>query len=187
MDVLRSDGSEGLTEAVFESEHRTSFGSAEELLDLGPALLDGIEVGGIRRQIAKLGSALLNQITHALHFVSGQIVHHHDVAGLELRAQHLFDVSQEDVTIGGRFDGHDGDPSRGTHGTQHGKRSPVPSGCAFGDSLSADATPVTSRHLRRDAAFVQKYQPFRVDLAGLFAPEAAPDLTVRGVLLGGVE
>jgi hypothetical protein len=33
--------------------------------------------------------------------VRGDIVHHHDLAGLELRTQHVFQIGPENVAVGG--------------------------------------------------------------------------------------
>ena len=45
MNVVRSNGGEGVGEAFFESGKRAGLGGPQVLLDLGPALFDGVEVG----------------------------------------------------------------------------------------------------------------------------------------------
>ena len=51
--VLGSDGGQGLGDALFKSGQRSGFSRAEQLLDLGPALLDGIQV----RRVGRLSSS----------------------------------------------------------------------------------------------------------------------------------
>ncbi len=45
LNVVRSNGGEGVGEALFEGGKRAGLGSPQVLLDLGPALFDGVEVG----------------------------------------------------------------------------------------------------------------------------------------------
>ena len=45
MNVVRSNGGEGAGEAFFEGGKSAGLGGPQMLLDLGPALFDGVEVG----------------------------------------------------------------------------------------------------------------------------------------------
>jgi len=187
LEVVRRDGGEGLAEAMVQGEEGSSLGRSQALLDLGPALLNRVEVGGVGRQIPEFGSGGLDEIANPVDFVSGQVIHDHYVAGPKLRTEHLFQISQKDLAIRSRFDGHGGDPTGAADRAQHSECAPVPARSAFGDACPARTTPVTPGHLRGHATFVQENQLFRIDPARFFAPEAAPDLALGGVLLGGVE
>ena len=51
--VLRCEGGESLAKSLLEGNYGTGFERAELLLHLGPALLDGIEVGRVGRQVQR--------------------------------------------------------------------------------------------------------------------------------------
>ena len=72
----------------------------KQLLDLRPSLLNRVEVGGIGRPVNQAGSRGGDELLHPGHFVRGQIVHDDYLSGMELRAQHLLQIGQEDIAIG---------------------------------------------------------------------------------------
>ena len=69
-------------------------------LELGEGHLDRVEIGAVGRQEAQLGPGPVDGLAHGGTAVGGGVVHHHDVAGLERRHQHLFDVGQEGSAMG---------------------------------------------------------------------------------------
>ena len=99
--VLRCEGSESLAKSLLEGSDRTGFESPELLLHLSPALLDGVEVGRVGRQVTERGPGLLDEFSDAVHFVSSEVIHDDQLAGFQLWAEDLFQISQEDVSIGG--------------------------------------------------------------------------------------
>jgi len=78
-------------------------GRTKQLFDLGPALLDRIEVGPVGWQVSQFRAGAFDQFPDAPHFVGGEIVHHHNVAGFQLRAQYLFHVGEKDIPVRSRF------------------------------------------------------------------------------------
>ena len=93
--VLGSKGSDGVGDGLFQREQVAGLGTAQQLFDLRPTLFNGVEVGGIGWQVAQLRFGSLDQFSDAIDFVSRQVVHHDNIAGLKLRAQHLFQIGQE--------------------------------------------------------------------------------------------
>ena len=91
--VGRGDFAEGVVEVLFEAKERSSFGGAQVLLQLGPTLLDGIEVGRVGRQVKQFRVCGLDSVSDAAHLVCGKIVHHHYVAGPERGTHHLVQIS----------------------------------------------------------------------------------------------
>ena len=53
---------------------------AEERLELGECLLDGVEVGAVGRQKEELGADVADGTANRAGFVAADIIHHHDVA-----------------------------------------------------------------------------------------------------------
>jgi len=74
-----------------------------ELLKLG---IQVAQVGRARWQVKQGGASGLNQLPYSTDFVRGQIVQDHDIVGFQLGTQNLFQVGEKDVSVGGRFDGH---------------------------------------------------------------------------------
>lgn len=73
-------------------------------LEFGKGLFDGIEIGTVGRQVVDLRAPTRDQLTHARHFVRGEIVEDNKIARAQLGAEHLLEVSGEDVAIEGSFD-----------------------------------------------------------------------------------
>ena len=180
------EGSEGISEGVLQRGKGSGLQNAQSLFDLGPAFLDGVEVGRIGRQIEQRRSGLANAFGNTLHLMGTQVVHDHDLTGSELRTQYVIQVSQEDVSVGGRFNRHDSDPAGNGDGAQYGHRSPVASRNAFMKPGATHGAAIAPRHLRGDATFVEEDEPRRIDLPG-FAPAFSLGLDPFEVLLSGVE
>ena len=160
---------------------------AQTLLDDGPAGLDGVEVRRVGRQVSKLGTGGFDQCSYPIDFVRGEIVHHYHLAGLQSRAEHVFEIGQEHIPIGRRLDRHHRLPSFEADGTQHGDGSPASIRCAFADSLAAARSAIESRHVRGHTAFIEKYEPFRIDAGGFRSPLFPPPGLFGTVLLTGVQ
>jgi hypothetical protein len=93
--VLRSDGSDGLRDRRFQLIENAGLHSSQELFQLGPGLLDGIEVGRVGRQVQQLRAAAFQQPAHSFDLVRAQIVEDNDVARLQPWSEHLFHKSQK--------------------------------------------------------------------------------------------
>jgi hypothetical protein len=65
--------------------HQSSFSRTQQLVDLRPGLLDGIEVGRVGRQLEQLRAASLDQLSHSGHHVRRQVVHRYHLSGLQPR------------------------------------------------------------------------------------------------------
>jgi hypothetical protein len=62
-------------------------------------LLDGVKVRRVGGQENDAGCPLLDQLPHPGAFVDGEVVHHHDPAALQRRAQQLPQVEPEGLAI----------------------------------------------------------------------------------------
>lgn len=132
--VLWGEGSESFAESLLEGDYGASFESAELLLHLGPTLLDGVEVGRVGRQVAERSSGLLDKLSDAVHLVSSQVVHDDQLPRFQLWAKDLFQISQEDISIGGRLNGHNGHPAGNAHCSQYSQCAPVTGGNSLIDA-----------------------------------------------------
>jgi len=99
----------------------------------------------------------------------------------------MLDVGQENLRVGGRFDGHSCDHAAKAHRAQDGHDLPVTAGRRFVDALAAERTRIQPCHRSSHTAFVQKNQPFRRDRTDLGDELFTPLEVGFGVAFRGVE
>lgn len=185
--ILGRNGRERFGESVLESGDRTGLERAQLLFDLCPAFFDRVEVWRVGRQVTERGAGLFDEFPDTVHFMGSQIVHDDQLTGLQLRTQDVFQISPEDIAIGGCFDRHCSHPSGNTDRSQHRQRSPAAGRNSFVDARAIQPTSITPRHFRGDAALVNEDELRRIDLSGFLPPELALCFDSLAVLLGGVE
>src|ERR1039457_6122923 len=56
---------------------RASLVRAEQLFELGPSLLYGVQIGRVRWQVEQLGSCRFDSFAYSVDVVRTEIVHHH--------------------------------------------------------------------------------------------------------------
>jgi len=156
------------------------------LFDLSPAQFDRIEVGRVGRQVAKGGTCCLNELTNAFDLVGRQVVHDHNLAGLELWAQHVFQIGQEHIPIGRCFNRHRSHPSVDADSSQQSQRAPI-AGSAVRYTFAHWTTSISPRHLRGGAAFIEENQIPNGHLIDGVAVLLALFLNPFGILLSGVK
>src|SRR3989337_1795119 len=102
---------------------------------------------------------------------------------LQPGTQHLFQVSQKDIPVGGRLHGHGGQQPLRAHRSQQGQCAPVASGRSFPDSFPARRATVAPGHLRGRAALIHKHPQPGIDRLYLLLPCLAALPVFRRVLL----
>src|SRR5271165_3134560 len=65
--VVCGNGGDGLSGGLLQGFHQPGLGRTQQLFDLRPSLLDGIEVRRVGRQIEQLRPASLDQLSHSCH------------------------------------------------------------------------------------------------------------------------
>ena len=78
---------------------RSFGGFSKQRFELGEHLLDGIEIGTIRRQEEKPCADRTDGAAYGVALVAAEIVHDDDVAGLERRHEELLDIGFEAFAI----------------------------------------------------------------------------------------
>ena len=118
------------------------------MLDLGEELFDPIGIGGVLRQEEQPRAGLADGGADRPGLVRAEIVHHDDVAGLQLRHQHLFDIDKEacrvDRTVDdpGRADAINAQGGNERHGV------PVAEGSVSEQPFAARRPASQRRHVR---------------------------------------
>ena len=148
-------------------------GVAHPMLDLGEGLLDRIEVRGIGRQEPEPGAGGPDGLTDGCGLVAAQIVHDHDVAGLQGRQQLLLDIGAEAFTVDRAIeDAWRGEPVAAQR-TEEGQGSPMAVRGKAAQAL-APRTPAAQRcHVGLDPCLVDEDQTRRIE-ATLPRPPAPP-------------
>ena len=185
--ILGRNGGECFGESMLEGGDGAGLERAQLLFDLCPALFDRVKVRRVGWQVTKCGSGSFDEVAYAVDFVRSEVIHDDQLTGLQLRTQDVFEVSSEDVTIGGRFDRHRSHPSGNADRSQYGQCPPASGRNSFFNARPVQRTSVTPRHFRGDAALVNEDELRRIDLSGFLLPEPALAFDSLTVLLGGVE
>ncbi len=181
------DGGQQGFDGVIEGLYGACLHGSESCFELRPCLLDRIEVGRVGRQVEQGSSAGLDPLPYAGDLVGAEVVHHDDVSGSQLRAQHLVQVGEEDLAVGGGLDGHSGDDAVHAQRAQDGEHLPVAAGYVVAHSLASLGAAIEPSHLRRDAAFIQINQVFRSDRPDTCEEGLAAEEVLFRVALGGVQ
>ena len=185
--VLRGDCGQGLGDSGLQRFQTSGLGRAQEMFDLGPGLLDGIEVRRVGRQLQQTSSRACHELAHARYLVGRQVIHDHHLPGTQPRTQDLLPIGQENISVAGLGNGHRSLQAAGGQRRQPSYRAPVTVGRGFPHPFATPRSAVIAGHLRGRAALVQKHQLVGSDRAYLGPPRLPPTLGFRRVLLLGVE
>ncbi len=98
---------------------------AEERLQFGERLFNGIEVRAVGRKKSQQGSRLLDRGAHRGLFVGGEIVEHNDIARPQRGHQDLLDVGPEGGVVDRPIEHGSGRQGRGAQRRDDGVRLPV--------------------------------------------------------------
>jgi len=155
-------------------------------LELGEGIFDRIEVGTVRRQIAKFGATGLDSLPDADDLVGGQIVHDDDVAWAQGRRQHLLDPGEEALSVHRTVQKHRCNKARELEAADKSDGFPmtVRNRCTAALALWRPATKAC--HLRRKSALIDKDQVFGVKIVLALCPILARCLYISTFLLAGM-
>jgi hypothetical protein len=68
---------------------------------------------------------LFDEFSYAVDFMRSQIIHDNQLARFQLRTKDIFQISQEDIAVGGGLNGHSGHPAGNTDRSQHRQCAPA--------------------------------------------------------------
>ena len=158
---------------------------AQVRLEFGEGLLDRIEVGRVRRQVAKRGAGLFDQAAHLFALVRTEIVHDDDVAWLKGRNERLFDIGLEAFGVHRPVEDHGRGQAVDAQASGEGGDLPVAvRGAAF-QALAARTAAVKTRHVGGAARLIDEDQFSRIEPFLIGRPEGAGGRHVGARLLAG--
>ena len=163
----------------------SGLGFSQQRLELGEDLLDGIEIGTIGRQEEELGADGAQGGSHGDTFVAAEIVHDHDVAGLEGWQQELVDPGEEADAIDGAVEQTGRGNAVVSEGGEEGHRRPAAVRRLGGERLSPAGPTVAPGHVGLGPGLIDEHQPARIDAVLVLLPPRPPTGDVRPILLAG--
>jgi hypothetical protein len=175
---------EGISDGVLEGVDGSGGGFAQAGFELGIRILDRVEIRRIGWQQQEVGAAGLDQGADGEAFMCRQIVHHDDVAGIEGRRQHLFDIGAESGGIHRPVECHRCSQGGAAQCGGEGRGQPMTVGDRGAAALTTFGAAVKPRHLGRGAGLVDEDQLVGIKLWGELTPSLARRRNVGSILLG---
>lgn len=160
-------------------------GEAHPVLDLGEGLLDGVEIGRVRRQVPEPGAGGPNHVPDGGRLVGAEIVHDDDVAGLQHRDELLLDIGPETLAVDRSVEDTRCHELVAAERAEEGQRAPV---AVRGEAAQAFAlrSPSAQRgHVGLDPGLVDEDQPPRIEPGLPGSPALTPARDVDAGLLKG--
>src|SRR5215208_240618 len=116
--VPGSDRRERSADRLQQGLAGAGFGLAQQPLDLGEGLLDGVVVRRVGWQIHKFAAPIFDEFPHPIRLVGGQVVHHRNLAFLQLRSEEVLQVGLKHVGSGASLNRQAWPHSLGAHARQ---------------------------------------------------------------------
>jgi hypothetical protein len=159
-------------------------GLAKQDSQLCEDLLDRIEVGAVRRQEDEPRVDGADSPADRSPFVGAEIVHHHDIAGLQCRHQHLLDISAEALAVDRPIDDAGRDDPIVPECGKEGHRTPM---AVWNLSPERDPTSppaMGTGHVGLCPRLIDEDETRRIDFKLMPLPPGAAASDVRTILFG---
>ena len=173
-----SDGERAILESVCSD-------FAQECLELGEYLLDGIQIGAVRREIKRNCAARLDGFFDSIDFVNADVVHEHDVAPLQRRSEKLFSIGLEHLSGHRSFEDERRSDAIMAQCCDESDGFPVAVLHFLDEPFALRCSPVEAGNRRRNAGFIDEDKPLRIEPWLLSLQTLTRGGDVRPVLLGG--
>ncbi len=171
--ILSRNGEQGLSNGFLKGLSGSGSCSSQRCFELGERFFDRREVRRIARQEEHLTPFRFDGEPHSCSFVSMEIIHHHNLTGLQAGSQNLFDIDLKGDGIGRSLQDHGCSHARkGESGDQRGILATVAWNASPGP-LPFWRTGIQGGQGNIGAALIDKDELFSRKLAGLCSPGAA--------------
>lgn len=160
---------------------------AQQCLELGEDLLDGIEIGTVGRQIEEMRTLRFYGLANAFDLVGGQVVHDDDIARLENGRQELLGPGLECLAIHWTVKRHGGCDAIMAQGGQKGCGAPVAMRGLGQEPLADRAAATAAHHVGGEAGLVDEVEPRDIKSRLFLLPGFPRRFDVWPVLLACVQ
>lgn len=157
---------------------------AQEGLQRRKGVLDRIEIRTVFRQKPELRADRFDRLANRWTAVTRQVIHDHEIAGMERRDEHLLDVRAEagaiDRPVKHRGRRQAGDAER----AEKRRRVPAPVRRVIGDACAVEAASIAAHEIGAHAAFIEKHESGRIESWCRHLPCRTRGGDVSAVVLG---
>ena len=185
MAVLWREGIEGRCQGRMKIIQGAGRRLTQVGFEFGEGQFNGVEVRAVRRQVADTHTASREQPGDVLDFVGGKVVQDERVTLAQLRTEHVFKISRENLGIDGSFNQKGGFDAFMAQGGNEGGTLPVAVRNGTGTTLTDLTATVQAGQPGVQTRFVDKHQPADIPVGLLSAPKCPGGFNVRPILLGG--
>jgi len=164
-----------------------SGGFTQHRFEFAVGHFDGIEIGGISRQVANRGPRLFNRFLDAGDLVRGVVVQDDNIVAPKGWHQDLLHIGQEYLAIDGTLDHHGRNHLVVTQRGDEGDRLPFSERDVADQSNASRSTSFKAHQIGAHRGFVDKYQPSRVKHTLLSHPASTRADHVRSLPFGSLQ
>ena len=148
-----------MTPSIF---HIAFLGHTHPMFDFGEGLFDGVEVRGVGRQEPEPCARCFDGGAHGLGFMTTEVVHDDDVAGLQSPDKLLFDISQEARPVDRSVEDTRCRELIVAKRGQEGHGAPMAVWCKADQALALRSPATQRRHIGLDPGLVDKDKALRL-------------------------
>ena len=150
--------------------------------EFGEGLLDRIEIGRVRRQVKQVGADRLYGLPNTSDFVTGQVVHDDDIAGLEAGGENLLGIGLEGDTVHRPVEHHGGTQAAQAQASDEGGRLPMSPRHRCEQAFAAPSAAAEPGHVRLGPGLVNEDKTIRLEPSLPLAPTLTFMRYVRAIL-----
>jgi len=181
------DGVEQITDFLPEFFGGSLGGFAEQGLEFGEELFDGVQIGRVGRQIEHRGAGRGDGLPDPVDLVAAEVIEDGNVSGLERGAKELLDPSQEQLPVHGPVDDQGSGQALATQAGDKGGGLPIAKGRRSDAAAALGGTAIAPCHVGRGPGFIDENQLFQVHRRLRLGPCPPRGLHVLAFLLAGVQ
>ena len=172
----------------FDKGVKRSCGSlAKSCFELCESLFDWIEVGAISWQVAKGRASLFNGVLNSGDFVTGEIVHEHDITVAQGRGEKVLDIGQETRSVHRPVENTGRGDRIVTQGGNECRRHPMAVRYRCDEALTTRRASIEPRHIGLGPSFINEDKMLQVQIGLACTPFVAGLGDIRPILFGGAE
>ena len=182
---LRGEGVEELADRGRDRRDGSRREFAQAMFELSKDLFDGVQVGRVFGQEDQLRPGSADDLPHVLPLVATEIVHDHDLVGLQGRSEDLLDVSPEARAVDRAVEDPWSVDAVVAQRRYEGQGFPLTVRNLGFEPLAARCPTPQRRHVGLRPGLIQKHQAPGIDAALILGPLRPPPRYVGTILFAG--
>jgi hypothetical protein len=160
---------------------------AEDGLEFGEDLFNGVEIRTICREVDKNRSAFFDGFTDTDDLVNTDVVHEHDVTSFQRRREDLLDIGLERLTIHRSFQDEGSGDTIMAQCRDESSGFPVAMQHLLDEPLAAWRSAIKASDVGRDTGFINEHEPLWIESRLPPLQRLTIGRDIWTILLGGVQ